>query len=114
MTPPMTNDLIERLRAVYTKTDHRFGEFEGDCINPDGPEAAAHIETLAERVRELEGVSTWPISTDGPHKPCEHRVWLARQLLDSKLTDDEAYGIVAFSPAVSDVARQARKDKENG
>jgi len=55
MTPPMTNDLIERLRAAYTKTDARFGEFEGDHINPDGPEAAAHIEALAERVRELEG-----------------------------------------------------------
>ena len=55
MTPPMTNDLIERLRAAYTKTDARFGEFEGDHINPDGPEAAAHIEAQAERVRELEG-----------------------------------------------------------
>ena len=43
------------------------------------------------------------ISLDGPNKPDEHRVWLARQLLDSKLTDEEAYGIVCHSPAVSDI-----------
>ena len=42
------------------------------------------------------------ISHDGPHKPGEHRVWLARQLLDSRLTEDEAYSTVAHSPAISD------------
>ena len=41
------------------------------------------------------------ISCDGPHTICEHRAWLARQLLDSKLSDEEAYGIVRHSPAIS-------------
>lgn len=43
------------------------------------------------------------ISLDGPHKPDQHRVWLARQLLDSKLDDKEAYSIVCYSPAVSNL-----------
>lgn len=41
------------------------------------------------------------ISTDGPHEITEHRRWLARQLIDSKLSDEEAYGIVRHSPAVT-------------
>jgi hypothetical protein len=51
MTP--VSEAVERLRAVYTKTDHRFGEFEGDCINPDGPKAAALIEALADEIARL-------------------------------------------------------------
>lgn len=42
-----------------------------------------------------------PISLDGPHTPSRNRQWLARQLLDSKLDDDEAYGIVRHHPAIS-------------
>ena len=38
------------------------------------------------------------ISLDGPNKIGQHRKWLARQLLDSRLTDDEAYGIAAYFP----------------
>jgi hypothetical protein len=51
MTPPMTNDLIERLRA---RIHARPGDEHAVFVNPDGPEAAAHIEALAERIRELE------------------------------------------------------------
>jgi hypothetical protein len=54
------------------------------------------------------GFSLPPISLDGPHKPSDHRVWLARKLLDSKLTDEEAYGIVAWFPAVSDIWKVAK------
>jgi hypothetical protein len=68
----MTNNdnvagLCERLRTVYKKTDERFGEFEGDCVNPDGPEAAdtlerqaAEIERLQEVVDELIKLDTGP------------------------------------------------------
>jgi len=45
--------------------------------------------------------SAGDITTDGPHKITDHRRWLARQLLDSQLSDEEAFGIVAHSPAVS-------------
>jgi hypothetical protein len=50
----------------------------------------------------MEAVALPAISHDGPHKPGEHRIWLARQLLDSRLTEDEAYSTVAHSPAISD------------
>lgn len=40
------------------------------------------------------------VTRDGPHKPNPHRVWLAKQLLDSTLTDEEAYSIVRYSPAI--------------
>jgi hypothetical protein len=45
-------------------------------------------------------VDGWAISHDGPNPINDHRKWLARQLLDSKLTDEESYGIVAFSPTI--------------
>lgn len=41
-----------------------------------------------------------PISLDGPHEIDFHRQWLARQLLDSKLDDEEAYSIVRHDPAI--------------
>lgn len=47
--------------------------------------------------REVEAPS---ISTDGPHAIGLGRRWLARQLLDSMLTDAEAYGIVRHAPAL--------------
>lgn len=40
------------------------------------------------------------ISTDGPHMISSHRRWLARQFLDSQLSDAEAFGIVAHHPAM--------------
>jgi hypothetical protein len=40
------------------------------------------------------------ISEDGPHEITDARRWLARQLLDSKLSDEEAFGIVAHHPAI--------------
>lgn len=42
----------------------------------------------------------WPISTDGPHAITDARRWLARQLMDSRLSEAEAFGIVAHSPAI--------------
>jgi len=46
-----------------------------------------------------------PISLDGPHKIAEHRQWLARQLLDSRQDDAEAYSTVIYSPAMTDIWR---------
>ena len=59
-------------------------------------EAAACIREMVERQLPA-------ISKDGPYEIGRAgRFWLARQLLDSKLTDAEAYGIVAHHPAITD------------
>jgi hypothetical protein len=55
MTSPDIAGLCERLRTVYKKTDKRFGEFEGDCVNPDGPEAADTLERQAAEIERLRG-----------------------------------------------------------
>lgn len=48
-----------------------------------------------------EGDETLPeIAKDGPHRPNPMRMWLARQLMDSRLTDEEAYDIVAHSQSL--------------
>jgi len=91
----MTNDLIERLNMIVA-------ELQGlPHVVQSCREAAAHIEALAERVRELE------------------------EAIDAFATDfimahdasppDSHLRLVAFRSAVRDlcVARQARKDKEN-
>lgn len=46
------------------------------------------------------------ISTDGPHEISKTRKWLARQLLDSTLSEKEALGVVAYSPALEGVGPQ--------
>lgn len=43
------------------------------------------------------------ISTDGPHEISKTRKWLARQLLDSMLSEKEAFSVVAYSPALEGV-----------
>lgn len=53
----------------------------------------------------VEKPEDWSITKDGPHEINKHRFWLARQLLDSKLSDREAYGIVAHH----DLIRKAAK-----
>jgi hypothetical protein len=126
MTPPMTAhaELIERLTATYTKTDARFGEFEGDHINPDGPEAAAHIEALAERVRGLEAaleekrrdgfLTTWTIIRAAGGQVLVSDSIAADFAPDRALLhreEDPESGGVIMRATLS--ARQARKDKEN-
>ena len=52
-----------------------------------------------------------PISLDGPHKPDGNRLWLSRQLLDSRLTAEEAYSIVAYSPSIQDALSQPEQSQ---
>lgn len=67
-------------------------------------EAAESFSALLQAAREeASGAGepvAWPISVDGPNKITDQRAWLARQLLDSKLTDGEAFGIVAYHPDI--------------
>jgi hypothetical protein len=58
-------------------------------------------------VSELEPL--WPISKDGPHEISDHRRWLARQLMDSKLDEKTAFEIVAYSPAITAALTQGDK-----
>lgn len=43
----------------------------------------------------------WPVAKDGPHKITDERCWLARKLVDSKLSDKEAFSCVRHHPDVS-------------
>jgi len=53
------------------------------------------------------------ISLDGEHAISDHRRWLARQLLDSRLDDGEAYSIVAYHPAITDLrTTQAERQRD--
>jgi 8-oxo-dGTP pyrophosphatase MutT (NUDIX family) len=116
----MTNDLIERIPQLLAKLRKRYGHLQwpgGRLENPDGPEAAAHIEALAERVRELEGEVTvshrsilnlldtveMTLSTFETSPAAREVALDARRLIASAKAD-----VTEASP------RQARKDKENG
>ena len=65
---------------------------------PPAREDAQPVATI-----DGEAVALPSIAVDGPHRPCEHRLWLARQLLDSRMSDAEAYSTIAFSPAITDL-----------
>lgn len=45
------------------------------------------------------------ISTDGPHTIHGARLWLARQLLDSTLSEEEVVSVVACHPLLKDWSR---------
>lgn len=88
-------ELVHRLRAAAGAASHATRpELVNLC-----DQAAGALSALIERVKVLEGA--WPIATDGPHAISDHRLWLARQLMDSKLSEAEAYDIVRHSPALS-------------
>lgn len=71
MTPPMTNDLIERLNMIVT-------ELQGlPHVVQTCREAAAHIEALAERVREAQEIARDYGSIDGSH----HKMWVIDQMV---------------------------------
>lgn len=89
MTTPNKNEgLIARLEGKWLSKSIQM-------------EAARAIQDLEEEVGRLLERDLPSISKDGPHKIGRSRAWLARQLLDSRLDDGEAYGIVADHPAIS-------------
>ena len=81
--------LIERLRKTL-------------AVSPNTAElliaAWAQTNALLDAAR-AEGAQP-SISTDGPHAITDTRHWLARQLLDSKLSDQSAFSIVAHAPSI--------------
>lgn len=86
--------LIERLEA------------KADKLGCDEWRAPALLNEAAAALREMQRFMP-PISFDGPNVPNEHRLWLARQLLDSKLSDDEAFSIARSFPSAPNQAKEA-------
>lgn len=72
-----------------------------DAMTPEV--VASLLSTIEGQAAALERVEDgyWQITKDGPHEIGFQRRWLARQLLDSKLTEDEAYAIVSHHPDIS-------------
>jgi hypothetical protein len=80
---------------------------DGGCSSSrdHAPDAEAACEPKGSALVPGECDYTGPfteISNDGMHTPNGFRRWLARQLMDSRLTPDEAYAIVAHHPLVCD------------
>lgn len=76
---------------------------EGDEVWPGRAHPQAREDAQPVGMIDGEAVALPSIAVDGPHRPCEHRLWLARQLLDSRMSDAEAYSTIAFSPAITDL-----------
>jgi hypothetical protein len=68
---------------------------------PLGPHFKEIIDAYNQAIKALEGPEAWPIATDGPHKIEGTRLWLARQLVDSKHDEATALSIVAHHPAIA-------------
>ncbi|UTC29173.1 hypothetical protein BAMBUS_00910 [Brevundimonas phage vB_BpoS-Bambus] len=89
--------LLNRLRAMASTlrlVDQKlFQTTIGGSIPSD---ALTDAQTIDEAVRALELNRV----ADGPHKIDATRMFLARQLLDSNLSDAEAYGILRDSPVM--------------
>lgn len=76
------------------------------------PALIARARQADEAEAEIARLKQLHISFDGAHTPDDQRQWLARQLLDSKHSNEEAYGIVAYHPAVGDAAKSALRQAE--
>ncbi len=130
MTPPMTNDLIAQLLsdAEAFTGDFNSVALPGPLANKRAErlrQAAAHIEALAERVRELKGaleekrrdgfLTTWTIIRAAGGQVLVSDSVAADFAPDRAILhreeDPESGGVIMRSTLS---ARQARKDKENG
>ena len=86
----------------------REGDIEDDPAFQEGVRLArVEVERRRASPSVPDGEGLPPISLDGPNLPNEWRVWMARQLLDSRLTDKEAYGCVVWQPEISDIWKAA-------
>lgn len=88
------------LRSAALALRQKAGAPEGyDAVPVDCP--CRTIEAVYED-RLAPASMAADITTDGPHTITGARRWLARQLLDSRLSDLEAFNILAFHPSVTD------------
>lgn len=103
---------------AYEYTNHLKGDrAPGGWLRAVAFEAPTRARVNAGFARNVQPLYASPIrepeiSRDGPHKISDTRKWLARQLLDSKLDEAEAIGIVAYSPAITDLAPVGGRGEE--
>ncbi|UTC28728.1 hypothetical protein MARCHEWKA_02160 [Brevundimonas phage vB_BpoS-Marchewka] len=89
--------LLNRLRAMASTlrvVDQRL--FQTTIGGPTPSAALVDALTIEEAVKVL----SLNRAADGPHPISATRHWMAQQLLDSNLSDAEAYGILRDSPAM--------------
>lgn len=87
--------LLDRLRAMaetLRRVDQKL--FETTVGGAVPSPALVDAQTIDEAVRALE----LNRAADGPHKIDSTRYFMARQLLDSNLTAEEAYEIIRAHP----------------
>ena len=118
LDPDFAEALIEKLTEIATRDDLKgrhvvfntevrsIATIVGVAAKVIGRPLAARPAAPTQSAAQTGEVDLPPISLDGPHRPDENRLWLSRQLLDSRLTAEEAYSVVAHSPAIQDTLSQ--------
>ncbi|USN13887.1 hypothetical protein KABACHOK_00510 [Brevundimonas phage vB_BpoS-Kabachok] len=99
MTHDQATSLLDRLRAMASTlrvVDQKL--FQTTIGGPTPSAALVDALTIDEAVRALEINRV----ADGPHKIDANRHFLSRQLLDSHLSAEEAYGIMREHLALVD------------
>lgn len=102
---PDTEKLKEAITVLTRMRENRAGT-NNAAIATERRALDTVIEALTAwntRPDEGELEPDWAVSKDGPIKIGDQRRWLARKLMDSKLTDKEAFGIVCYHPNISDL-----------
>lgn len=100
----MTEDQLVLLRDKYVLWDWASRDGPMDARDYNRRAADALKQLLSEQV-EYGFAPTQPKAGGEVEAVALNwtRQWLARQLLDTRLDDDEAFGIVAFFPTVNDI-----------
>jgi len=111
MTPPMTNDLIERAKQQIAADHAEFAARAEERHARERAAWAAHIEALAERVRELEGALDAADDALRSYACCGLGNACIRSPDQCRADCGQPAGLALDAIAS---ARQARKDKENG
>lgn len=88
--------LVDRLRAMASTLREVDQKLYQIAIGPMPSQALLDAQTIDEAVRALE---TNRIA-DGPHKIDATRMFLARQLLDSHLSNEEVYSTLRHHPVL--------------
>lgn len=93
---PADSKLIKRELAAWAKEPREVGATYQ--MHQWSEHFIARLLTAA-RAEGAAG-SVGDITTDGPYPPSDSRRWLARKLLDGRLSDEEAFEIVSFHPCI--------------